>query len=254
MRKSSLTFAPEAGTQRLRDAINKNVTDEDIMKTFRLAFESGYTSVKLYFMIGLPTETEEDIIGIAETAQRVVNLFYSQPDKPKGKGISVSVSVASFVPKPFTPFEFEPQDTPQMLRDKQKLLVSSVTSRKIRVSWHDVDTSFLEAVFARGDRRLCGVIEKAFEAGCVFDSWDDHFHFDRWMKVFDECGIDPNFYANRKREYSEVMPWSHLDYCIDKNFLMDENKKAHSAITTCNCAEGCSGCGANILKGGKYCV
>lgn len=250
VRKSSLTFAPEAGTQRLRDAINKNVTEGEIMRTCRTAFEGGYTNVKLYFMLGLPTETMEDIEGIAETAQKVVDLYYSLPTKPKGKGVNVTISVACFIPKPFTPFEFEPQDTEEMLVEKQKHLVESVRSRKITVHYHDSKTSFLEGVLARGDRRLGQVIYKAWKAGCVFDSWTEFFNMDKWLKAMEECGLDPAFYANRRREYDEVMPWSHLDYLVSRKFFIEENKKAWQSVTTPNCREKCSACGAAVCKGG----
>lgn len=250
VRKSSLTFAPEAGTQRLRDAINKNVTEGEIMRTCRTAFEGGYTNVKLYFMLGLPTETMEDIEGIAETAQKVVDLYYSLPTKPKGKGVNVTISVACFIPKPFTPFEFEPQDTEEMLVEKQKHLVESVRSRKITVHYHDSKTSFLEGVLARGDRKLGQVIYKAWKAGCVFDSWTEFFHMDKWLKAMEECGLDPAFYANRRREYDEVMPWSHLDYLVSRKFFIEENKKAWQSVTTPNCREKCSACGAAVCKGG----
>lgn len=250
VRKSGLTFAPEAGTQRLRDVINKNVTEEDVLGSCKIAFEGGYTSVKLYFMLGLPTETMEDITGIITLAQKIIDSFYSMENRQKGKGVNVTVSVSTFVPKPFTPFQYEPQDTLDMINEKQKHLVSSVTSKKINVKYHESETSFLEAVFARGDRRLSKVMLKAYEKGCYMDSWGEHFYFNRWKKAFEECGIDMDFYANRKREFDEVLPWSHLDYMINEEFLQKENKLAHSATTTKNCREGCSGCGANHLLGG----
>ena len=250
VRKSGLTFAPEAGTQRMRDVINKNVTEEEIMNTCRTAFEGGYTSVKLYFMIGLPGETDDDVRGIAETAQRVVDLYYSLPTKPKGKAVQVTCSVASFVPKPFTPFEFEPQNSREELHRKQEVMRSALRSRKINLDWHDAETSYLEAVLARGDRRVGKVIETAWKKGCNFDSWDEHFKFDTWMEAFKECGVDPNFYALRTRSYEEVMPWDIFDYGVTKKFIINENKKAHTGITTPNCRQKCSGCGANCLKGG----
>ena len=250
VRKSGLTFAPEAGTQRMRDVINKNVTEEEIMATCKTAFEGGYTAVKLYFMIGLPTETDDDVRGIVETAQRVVNLFYELPNKPKGKGVQVTCSVASFVPKPFTPFQFEPQDTREELHRKQEVMRSAVHSRKINLDWHDAETSYLEAVLARGDRRIGKVIETAWRKGCNLDSWDEHFKFDVWMESFAECGVEPEFYANRTRSYDEVMPWDIFDYAVTKKFIINENKKAHESVTTPNCRLKCSGCGANCLKGG----
>lgn len=250
VRRSGLTFAPEAGTQRLRDAINKNVTEDDVMQTAKKAFAGGWTSIKLYFMLGLPTETLDDVAGIAELAQRVVNAFYANPDKPKGKGVTVNISASSFVPKPFTPFQWEPQDTMEMLEEKQKHLFSSVRTKKVNISTHLTPTSFLEGVFARGDRRLSKVMELAWKKGCRFDGWDDQFKFDLWMQAFEECGIDPHFYANRRREFSEILPWDHLDYGVSRRFLENENKKAHSSVTTPNCREKCAGCGANKLNGG----
>ncbi len=250
LRRSGLTFAPEAGTQRLRDAINKNVTEEEILDTCGKAFAGGWTAVKLYFMMGLPTETMEDVAGIAELGQKIVNRFYANPDKPKGKGVTVSISAACFVPKPFTPFQWEPQDTMEMLHEKQRHLVSSVTTKKISLSWHDATTSFLEAVFARGDRRLGAVIEEAHRRGCTMDSWSEHFDFDKWMEVFHDVGLDPAFYANRRRDYDEVLPWDHLDYGVTKAFLKKESEKARRSVTTPNCRQACSGCGAACWKGG----
>ncbi len=250
VRKSGLTFAPEAGTQRLRDVINKNVTEEEIMRTCRMAFEGGYTSVKLYFMLGLPTETDEDLKGIAELGQKIVNEFYAMPNKPKGKSVNVSISVSTFVPKPFTPFEFEPQIGIEEMRRRQSVIRDSVTTRKVSVSWHESKVSFLEGVFARGDRRLGSVIEMAVKKGCRFDGWDECFHLDKWIEAFNECGIEPEFFANRKREFNEILPWDHLDYGVSKTFLINENKTAYAAITTPNCKEKCSNCGAACFKGG----
>ncbi len=244
IKKSGLTFAPEAGTQRLRDVINKNVTEEEIMNTCLTAFNGGYTSVKLYFMLGLPTETDEDLVGITELGQRIVDLYYNNPNRQKGKGVNISISVSSFVPKPFTPFEFEPQITKAEIERKQKVLQDSVTTKKIQLSWHDANTSFLEGVLARGDRRLSRVLETALEKGCRFDSWNECFDLSKWLEAFEENGIDPAFYANRTRSYDEIMPWSHLDYAVKREFLIEENKRAHAETTTPNCREKCSGCGA----------
>lgn len=251
VRRSGLTFAPEAGTQRLRDAINKNVTEEEVLSTALKAFDGGWTSVKLYFMMGLPTETMDDIAGIADLAQKVVDTFYRNPNKPKGKGVQVSVSCASFVPKPFTPFQWEPQDTPESLTAKQKHLLSSTTSRKITISYHQSETSVLEGVFARGDRRLGEVIYKAWQKGCKFDAWDEFFDFSKWSEAFNECGLTTEFYANRRREYDEILPWDVMDYGIRKEFLIEENKKAHQSVTTPQCRIKCAACGANKLNGGK---
>lgn len=250
VRRSGLTFAPEAGTQRLRDVINKNITEEEVLSTARQAFAGGWTAVKLYFMIGLPTETEDDIRGIADLAQAVVDEFYHNENKPKGKGVNVSVSVASLVPKPFTPFQWEPQDRPDTLIEKQNFLISCVKTRKVSVSRHVPWTSFLEGVFARADRRLCDVIETAWRKGCKFDSWEEHLDREKWMDSFAENGIDPFFYTARKRSFDEVLPWDHMDYGVTKKFLIKENEKAHRGETTASCREKCAGCGAARLNGG----
>ena len=250
VRKSGLTFAPEAGTQRLRDVINKNVTWEEIEKSCRIAFEGGYTGVKLYFMMGLPTETMEDIEGIAETAQKIVDLYYQNPNKQKGRAVQVTISVSCFVPKPHTPFQFCPQDTKEMLEEKQKHLVRSVKSKKITVRYHDSKTSFLEAVFAKGDRRLADALEEAYRRGCYFDGWDDQFKYDTWLEVFRDLGVDMAFYANRQIPTDEITPWDHLHYGVTKRYLISEYEKALSAKTTPPCNRHCAGCGANKLLGG----
>ena len=250
VKKSSLTFAPEAGTQRLRDVINKNVTWEQIERGCRIAFSEGYTSVKLYFMMGLPTETMDDIKGIADTAQQVVDLFYTIPDRPKGKGVQVTISVACFVPKPDTPFQFCAQDRRESLQEKQKYLLSCVHSRKIKVNYHDSTTSFLEGVFAKGDRRLAPVILEAYKRGCYFDGWEECFQYDTWLKVFEDMGIDPKFYCQRPIGLDEVTPWSHMDYGVTHEYLVREYNKALAAQTTQPCNRACHGCGANHLLGG----
>ena len=250
VRKSGLTFAAEAGTQRLRDVINKNVTWDEIEKTCRIAFEAGYTSVKLYFMMGLPTETMADIEGIAETAQKVVDLYYHTAGHAKGRGVQVTVSCACFVPKPHTPFQFVPMDSEEMLREKQKHLLESVHSRKIKVNYHDSRTSFLEGVFAKGDRRLAPALAEAYRRGCCFDGWEECFDYDTWMQVFADLGIDPHFYCNRAIGLDEVTPWAHMDYGITHDYLVREYQKALAARTTPPCNRACSGCGANRLLGG----
>ena len=250
VRKSGLTFAPEAGTQRLRDVINKNVTEEEILSTCRMAFRGGYTNVKLYFMLGLPTETDEDLKGIADLAQRVVNEFYRLPERPKGKSVNVTVSVSTFVPKPFTPFEFEPQIDRNEIRRRQEYLKSCITTKKVTLNYHDSPTSFLEGVFARGDRRLCKVIEAAFKKGCKLDGWSECFDVEKWLEAFDECGVDPNFYANREREFDEILPWDHFDYGVTKEFFIKQNKLAKDEKTTPNCRISCAACGANCYGEG----
>ncbi len=250
VRKTGLTFAPEAGTQRLRDVINKNLTEEEILNTCRTAFAGGYTQVKLYFMLGLPTETDDDLKGIAELGQKIVNLYYQSETKPKGKAVSVTISVSNFVPKPFTPFEFEPQITREEMMRRQYFLRDCLTTRKITLNWHESKTSVLEGVFARGDRRLGAVIEAAHKMGCHFDAWDETFQHEKWIEAFAACGLDPEFYACRTRSTDEVMPWDHLDYGISKDFLIRQNELAHNAITTPHCREKCAGCGANIFGEG----
>jgi len=243
VRRSGLTFAPEAGTQRLRDVINKNITEEQILSTARQAFSGGWTSVKLYFMIGLPTETDEDILGIADLTQKVVDEYYRNPDKPKGKGVQVSVSVASFVPKPFTPFQWEAMNRREEIARKQALLRGAIRSKKIKLTCHGCETSLLEGVFARGDRRLAGVLELAWRCGARFDGWDDQFRPALWAECFAALGIDPADYL-RARISDEALPWEHLDYGVTKTFLWRERGRAYAARVTPNCREGCAGCGA----------
>jgi len=254
VRRSGLTFAPEAGTQRLRDVINKNVLEDDLMNTCTVAFNGGWTSIKLYFMMGLPTETYEDIEGIATLAQKVVDKFYAAPNRQKGKQVQVTVSVACFVPKPFTPFQWSAQDKPEEFEKKQRFLKEKITSKKIRYKYHESKTSFLEAAFARGDRKLCKVLKLAYEKGCTFDSWDNYFDMNKWMQSFEELGISPEFYANRERSTDEILPWSHLDYCISDSFLKKELEKAKTVETTSNCREKCSACGAAKLCDGGACI
>ncbi len=253
VRQSGLTFAAEAGTQRLRDAINKNITEEEILSSCRTAFAGGYTAVKLYFMMGLPTETMEDVEGIAALSQKIVDLFYAMPDRPKGKSVSVSVSCATFVPKPFTPFQFEPQDTADLIRAKQQHLLDAVKTRKVRLSWHDPATSLMEAVLARGDRRLGAVIYDAWKRGCTFDSWGEYFRFDRWQEAFAACGLDPAFYANRRRAYDEILPWDVIDVGVTKDFFIRQDELAHESVPTPNCRQQCAGCGAAVYGEGLCC-
>ena len=253
VRKSGLTFAPEAGTQRLRDAINKNVTEQNVLDTCKVAFEGGYSAVKLYFMMGLPTETMEDIAGIADLAQKVIDLYYSLENRPKGKGVTVSISCATFIPKPFTPFQFEPQNDFAQIEEKQKHLRDCIKSRKISVSLHNAGTSLIEAVLARGDRRVGEVIYTAWKKGCKFDGWDEYFDFEKWKEAFNECGVTPDFYAYRKREYDEIMPWEHIDLGISKKFLAHQDELAHKSISTPNCRQKCAGCGATVFGEGICC-
>lgn len=244
VRKSGITFAPEAGTQRMRDVINKNITEEDILKSTKLLFAGGWTNVKLYFMIGLPSETDEDIKAIPALAGRVLDVYFSIPKEERAKNINITISSSSFVPKPFTAFQWVGMNTRDELIRKQRLIKDNVPSKRIRYTYHDNKTSYLEGVFARGDRRLCKAIIKAVEYGCKFDAWGEFFDFDKWMQAISDCGLDPDFYAARERDYDEVLPWDHIDIGITKSFFINESEKAKCACTTPHCREHCSGCGA----------
>lgn len=249
IRKSGITFAPEAGTQRLRDAINKNVCEEDLMRACATAFEAGKNQAKLYFMLGLPTEAYEDLEGIASLASRVIDSYYRNPRVKRVRQPQVTISVACFIPKPFTPFQWEGQDSLEILREKQAYLGSKITDRKVRYHWHDAAVSRIEAVFARGDRRLSEALLAAHRIGIRFDAWDEHFSYDKWMEAFAACGIDPAFYANRTFGETEILPWDMIDCGVSKRFLLSERKKAYASQTTPNCREHCSGCGANQMGG-----
>ena len=241
VRKSGLTFAPEAGTQRLRDVINKGVSEEDLMAAVGAAFRQGWNKVKLYFMIGLPTETDEDIVGIVRLAQKVANLY----KEIKGRrGATVSVSVSSFVPKPHTPFQWVRQDSQAELERKQRLLRAQVKDRAIQLHYHDARTSFLEGVFARGDRALSQVLLAAWRGGAKFDGWSDLFRYDVWLQAFEACGVDPALYQGRERAFSETLPWDHISCGADKRFLQRECEKALAGSLTGDCRRGaCGACG-----------
>lgn len=249
VRKSGITFAPEAGTQRLRDVINKNITEENILSSTKMLFKGGWTNVKLYFMIGLPSETSEDVKGIADLSQKVLNVYFDIPKEERAKNINITVSTSSFIPKPFTAFQWSAQNPREEILEKQDYLKSSITSKRIKYSWHDNKTSYLEGVFARGDRRLIDVIIRAVKNGCRFDGWNDHFKFDKWMQSFEECNINPDFYL-RERGLDEVLPWDHIDIGVTKNFFIREYEKSQKAQTTPNCREKCAGCGANYFGTG----
>ena len=253
VRSSSLTFAPEAGTQRLRDVINKNVREEDLMRAVNVAFEAGKNTVKLYFMSGLPTETYDDLKGISELASHVIDEYYRCPNRNRAKKPQVTISVSCFIPKPFTPVQWEAQDTMEMLAEKQEYLGSQITDKKIRYTHHDAKVSRIEAVLARGDRRLAPALALAAEEGFKFDAWDECFDYDKWISVFERCGVDPAFYANRKFGLDEVLPWDIIDCGVTKEFLRRERDKAYGENTTPNCREHCSGCGANRLGGERTC-
>lgn len=252
VRKTGLTFAPEAGSQRMRDVINKGVNEEDLINSVTSAFESGWSTIKLYFMIGLPFETMEDVEGIGELGHKVVEAYYSVPKEKRKKGLSVTISTSSFVPKPFTPFQWEPQDRMEVLVEKQKHLKSRIKSKQITYNWHESLISFLEAVFSRGDRRLTKVLIKAWEKGCKFDGWQEYFNYDKWMEAFEECNVDPEFYSYRRRELEEELPWDFIDIGVTKEYLKSELKKASECSLTRDCRLGCTGCGiTGYLKGGE---
>ncbi len=254
VRAGGLTFAPEAGTQRLRYAINKNVCEDDLKNACRTAFEAGKTSVKLYFMNGLPTETLEDIEGIASLAKMVDDEYYKTPSRQKGRAPSVTISVACFVPKPFTSFQWEAQDTLDMLVEKQNHLRDCLRGEKhIRYTWHEAKVSRIEAVFARGNRKLSSALIEAHKLGLKFDGWDEFFDYDKWLEAFDMAGLDPSFYANRAYGLDEVLPWDVIDCGVTKEFFLRERNKAYDSKTTPNCREHCSGCGANRLGGERSC-
>ncbi|MBO2527670.1 MAG: B12-binding domain-containing radical SAM protein [Clostridiales bacterium] len=251
VRKSGLTFAPEAGTQRLRDAINKNVTEEEILETCAIAFEGGWNNVKLYFMLGLPTETDEDVLGIAELVYKILKTWREHASNKK-RGVRIHVATAYFVPKPFTPFQWEKQITPEEYLRRQKLLKDNMPSKSIEYNWHAADLSRLEAVLARGDRRLCKVLEEAVRRGAKLDGWDEYFSYQTWINSFNTCGIDPDFYTTRGYELNELLPWDVISDGVSTDFLKKERECAYRNETTPDCRTKCNACGANcLLEGGK---
>ena len=252
VRKSGLTFAPEAGTQRLRDAINKNVTEEDLLTSCRTAFSGGWNAVKLYFMLGLPTETDEDVLGIADLADKVYRVWReSAPDR--SRGVRITVSTSCFVPKPHTPFQWEAQVTREEYQRRVALLRGAMRNKSISYNWHDPDTSYLEAVFARGDRRLGRVIEEAWRRGAKLDAWTEYFDMERWMTTFADCGVDPAFYAYRVREKDELLPWMTVSTGVFDRFLWHEREMAYQSKISPDCRKQCTGCGANLLYPGGKC-
>lgn len=246
VRKTGLTFAPEAGTQRMRDVINKGVTEQNLIDAVTAAFRHGWTTIKLYFMIGLPTETFEDLAGIAQLANKVVYAAKQEGVGAKGKGLKVTVSASSFVPKPHTPFQFEPQDTLEALREKQTYLKSLITNKKITFNWHDAKLSSIEGVFARGDRKLSKVLLKAWELGCKFDGWTEHFKYENWLQAFAEVGMDQSRYAQAQYPYAQTLPWDHIQSGVSKDYLVQEHQRAMEAAVTPDCrftnCQGCSLC------------
>lgn len=252
VRKTGLTFAPEAGSQRMRDIINKGLTEERILEAAKSAFESGWSTIKLYFILGLPYETTEDAAGIGELAEKMADVYFGIPKNVRNKGLKITVSTSILVPKPFTPFQWAPMARPEIVDERIKAVRGAIKSRSIVYNYHEQETSFMEAVFARGDRRTCDVLIKAFEKGAKFDGWSEYFKMDIWNEAMDECNLDPDFYVYRDRSYEEILPWDFIDIGVNRKYLERENEKAKKAELTKNCLEGCTGCGINVnFKEGK---
>ena len=252
VRKTGLTFAPEAGSQRMRDIINKGLTEERILEAAKSAFESGWSTIKLYFILGLPYETTEDAAGIGELAEKMADVYFGIPKDVRNKGLKITVSTSILVPKPFTPFQWAPMARPEIVDERIKAVRGAIKSRSIVYNYHEQETSFMEAVFARGDRRTCDVLIKAFEKGAKFDGWSEYFKMDIWNEAMAECNLDPDFYVYRDRSYEEILPWDFIDIGVNRKYLERENEKAKKAELTKNCLEGCTGCGINVnFKEGK---
>ena len=251
VRKSGLTFAVEGGSQRLRDAINKNVTEEDLLNTCRIAFEGGWNSIKLYYMLGLPTETDEDILGIAEMANHVLHCW-RQYASNKNRGVRISISTSCFVPKPHSPFQWEAQISMEEYLRRVNLLRANLTARNVTYNWHDAETSLIEAALSRGDRKVADVIETVWRNGGRLDAWTDYFSFQRWMDAFSACGLDPAFYANREHPLDRLLPWDHIDVGVRKEHLLHEREQCYKSALSPDCRRQCSACGAaKLLKGGR---
>ena len=252
VRKTGLTFAPEAGSQRMRDIINKGLTEERILEAAKSAFESGWSTIKLYFILGLPYETTEDAAGIGELAEKMADVYFGIPKDVRNKGLKITVSTSILVPKPFTPFQWAPMARPEIVDERIKAVRGAIKSRSIVYNYHEQETSFMEAVFARGDRRTCDVLIKAFEKGAKFDGWSEYFNMEIWNEAMEECNLDSEFYVYREREYDEILPWDFIDIGVNRKYMERENEKAKKAELTKNCLEGCTGCGINVnFKEGK---
>lgn len=255
IKKSSLTFAPEAGSQRLRNVINKGLTEDVILKGATLAFEGGWNRVKLYFMLGLPTETQEDIRGIAELSNKIAMAYYDTVPKEKRNGkVQIVASTSFFIPKPFTPFQWASQCTKEQFLEKaymtKRAIMEQLNQKSIKYNWHDTDASVMEGILARGDRRLCEPILKAYQKGCIFDAWGEYYKHDVWMETFAECGIDTSFYTTRERGLDEIFPWDFIDCGVSKDFLKKEWQRALDEQITPNCKQQCSACGAARFQSG----
>ncbi|MBQ7765676.1 MAG: TIGR03960 family B12-binding radical SAM protein [Lachnospiraceae bacterium] len=258
VKKTSLTFAPEAGTQRMRNVINKGLTEEVILDGAKLAFEGGWNKVKLYFMLGLPLETDEDIAGIGALCNEIAKVYYETVPKEKRNGrVQITASTSFFIPKPFTPFQWAPMNSQADFREKayktRQGIISQLNQKSIKYNWHDTDVSVLEGVFARGDRRIAKVILDAYKSGCVFDAWNEYFHYDKWLDAFDKNGLSIAFYNERERSTDEILPWDFIDIGVTKAFLKREWERAQRGEITPNCKEQCQGCGAAVYGSGKFC-
>jgi radical SAM superfamily enzyme YgiQ (UPF0313 family) len=254
IRKSSLTFAPEAGSQRMRNVINKGLTEENILEGAGMAFEGGWQKVKLYFMLGLPTETEEDIKGIPELAEKIARRYYEIPKDQRNGKCNITISTSFFVPKPFTPFQWVPMCTREQFLERAKLVNDTVkeqlNKKSMKYNWHHADVTILEGILARGDRKIAKALLRAYELGCVFDAWDEYFDVEKWNRAFRDTGIDEDFYTVRPREKDEIFPWDFLDCGVSREFLYREYERAQQETVTPNCRMACSGCGALKYKGG----
>lgn len=252
VRKTGLTFAPEAGSQRMRDVINKGLSEERILEAAKNAFESGWSTLKLYFILGLPYEEIKDAEGIGKLAEKIADEYFAVPKEIRNKGLKITVSTSILIPKPFTPFQWAPMERMESVTEKIKAVRNSIKSRSIQYKYHEQETSYMEAVFARGDRRVCDVLIRAFEKGAKFDGWSEYFDFELWMEALKECNVDGDFYVYRERSYDEILPWDFINIGVDRSYLEKENEKAKVAALTQNCREGCTGCGINVnFKEGK---
>ncbi|MGL5615332.1 MAG: TIGR03960 family B12-binding radical SAM protein [Sarcina sp.] len=252
VRKTGLTFAPEAGSQRMRDVINKGLTEERILEAAKNAFESGWSTLKLYFILGLPYEEIEDAEGIAKLAEKIVDTYFEVPKEVRNKGLKVTVSTSILIPKPFTPFQWAPMEAMDSVTEKIKAVKRNIKSKAIQYKYHEQETSYMEAVFARGDRRVCDVLIRAYEKGARFDGWSEYFNFELWLETLEECNVDGDFYVYRERTYDEILPWDFINIGVNRSYLEQENEKAKKAALTQNCRIGCTGCGINVnFKEGK---
>lgn len=252
VKKTGLTFAPEAGSQRMRDVINKGLTEEKILEAARNAFKAGWGTLKLYFLTGLPYETIEDAAEIGILADKIANEFFALPQQERNRALKINLSTSILVPKPFTPFQWSPMEKKEMIEKKISAIRSHITRKAINYSYHEQRTSLMESLFARGDRKICDLLIRAFEKGAKFDGWGEHFRYNLWMEAIEELGIDVEYYVYRERSYEEILPWDFIDIGVNRSYMINENEKAKKAALTQNCREGCTGCGINVnFKEGK---